>query len=373
MNEKQIVILGAGYAGLAAAARAGKRGRVTLIAPESRILHRIRQHETTAGLPVTRPAVAEVLRGRGVRHVRARATELDLGGRKVLLDNDDTVAYDTLVYALGSRTSWHGVPGAEEHAYPVERAAEVAERLRAAERPGTVERLGTAERAGSAERPGTVAVVGGGATGIELAAELAEAHPRWTVRIVTGDRVGGWFSAKGHDHVHRVLRGLGVGIHEQSAVTAVDAEGLTTTAGRIPADLVVWAASMEPHPLAARAGLAVTPAGQAVVDDHLRSVSHPEVYVIGDAAEVTVPGTGTLRMGCATALPQGQYLGKVLTGRTDKPFAFRYTAQCLSLGRREGLFQFIHGDDSMRPTVLTGLAGRLAKAAILKSVVLSLR
>ncbi|MET8704284.1 FAD-dependent oxidoreductase [Kitasatospora sp. NPDC004723] len=361
MTEKQTVVLGAGYAGLAAAARAGKRGRVTLIAPESRILHRIRQHETTAGLPVARPAVAEVLRGRGVRHVRARATGLDLGARKVLLDNGDTVAYDTLVYALGSRTSWHGVPGAEEHAYPVERAAEVAERLRAAERPGTP------------ERPGTVAVVGGGATGIELAAELAEAHPRWTVRIIAADRVGGWFSAKGHDHVHRVLRGLGVGIHEQSAVTAVDAEGLTTTAGRIPADLVVWAASMEPHPLAARAGLAVTPAGQAVVDDHLRSVSHPEVYVIGDAAEVTVPGTGTLRMGCATALPQGQYLGKVLTGRTDKPFAFRYTAQCLSLGRREGLLQFIHGDDSMRPTVLTGLAGRLAKAAILRSVVLSLR
>ncbi|WP_380285093.1 NAD(P)/FAD-dependent oxidoreductase [Kitasatospora purpeofusca] len=355
MTEKQIVVLGAGYAGLAAATRAGKRGRVTLIAPESRLLHRIRQHETTAGLPVPRPALAEVLHGRGVRHVRARATELDLAGRKILLDNGDTLAYDTLVHALGSRTAWHGVPGAAEHAHPVERAAEVAERLR------------------TADRPGTLAVVGGGATGIELAAELAEAHPRWTVRIVAAGRVGGWFSAKGHDHVHRVLRGLGVGIHEHSAVTAVDAGGLTTTAGRIDADLVVWAASMEPHPLAAEAGLAVTPAGRAVVDDHLRSVSHPEVYVIGDAAEVTVPGTGTLRMGCATALPQGQYLGKVLTGRTDKPFAFRYVVQCLSLGRREGLLQFVHGDDSMRPTVLTGRAGRLAKAAILRSVVLSLR
>ncbi|MFE7560656.1 NAD(P)/FAD-dependent oxidoreductase [Kitasatospora sp. NPDC057500] len=355
MTEKQIVVLGAGYAGLAAATRAGKRGRVTLIAPESRILHRIRQHEISAGLPVRRPAITEVLRGRGVRHVQARATELDLAGRKVLLDNGDTLGYDTLVYALGSRTAWHDVPGAAEHAHPVERAAEVAERLR------------------TAERPGTVAVIGGGATGIELAAELAEAHPRWTVRIVAAGQVGGWFSAKGHDHVHRVLRGLGVGIHEHSPVTAVDAEGLTTAAGRIPADLVVWAASLEPHPLAAEAGLAVTPAGRAVVDDHLRSVSHPEVHVIGDAAEVTVPGTGTLRMGCATALPQGQYLGKLLTGRTDEPFAFRYVVQCLSLGRRDGLLQFIHPDDSMRPAVLTGRAGRLAKAAILRTVVLSLR
>ncbi|MFD8695636.1 NAD(P)/FAD-dependent oxidoreductase [Kitasatospora purpeofusca] len=355
MTEKQIVVLGAGYAGLAAATRAGKRGQVTLIAPEQRILHRIRQHETAAGHPEHRPALAEVLRGRAVRHIAARATGIDLDSRKITLDNGEVVAYDTLVHALGSRTAWHDVPGAAEHAHAAEGAAGIAERLR------------------TADRPGTVAVVGGGATGIELAAELAEAHPDWTVRIVAADQVGGWFSAKGRGHVHRVLRGLGVAIHEQTAVTAVDAEGLTTADGRIPADLVVWAASMEPHPLAAEAGLAVTPAGRAIVDDHLRSVSHPEVYVIGDAAEVTVPGTGTLRMGCATALPQGQYLGKVLAGRTDKPFAFRYFVQCLSLGRRDGLVQLIHGDDSMRPSVLTGRTGRLVKAAILKSVVMSLR
>ncbi|MFB6893965.1 NAD(P)/FAD-dependent oxidoreductase [Kitasatospora sp. NPDC056327] len=355
MTEKQIVVLGAGYAGLTAAARAGKHAQVTLIAPESRFLQRIRQHETAAGHREHRPALADVLRGRRVRHIRARATGLDLDAREVHLDNGGTVAYDTLVHALGSRTAWHGVPGAAEHAHPAERADEIAARLR------------------TAEHPGTLAVVGGGATGIELAAELAEAHPRWTVRIVAAGEVGGWFSAKGHDHVHRVLRGLGVRIHEHAAVTAVDAEGLTTGAGRIPADLVVWAAAMEPHPLAAEAGLAVNAAGRATVDDHLRSVSHPEVYVIGDAADVTVPGTGTLRMGCATALPQGQYLGKVLAGRTDRPFRFRYAAQCLSLGRREGLLQFINGDDSMRPRVLTGRAGRLAKAAILGIVATSLR
>lgn len=328
---------------------------MTLIAPENRFLHRVRQHETAAGRPEHRPAVAEVLRGRGVRHVQARVTRLDPTARKVFLDNGDAVAYDTLVYALGSRTAWHGVPGAAKHAYGAERAGEIAGRLR------------------TADRPGTVAVVGGGATGIELAAELAEAHPGWKVRVLAAGQVGGWFSAKGRGHVHAVLRGLGAEIHEHHTVTAVDAGGLDTTAGRIPADLVVWAAAMEPHPLAAEAGLTVNPAGQVVVDDHLRSVSHPEVYAIGDAAEVTVPGTGTLRMGCATAQPMGRYLGKVLAGRTDKPYAFRYAVQCLSLGRREGMVQLIHGDDSMRPTVLTGRTGRLVKAAIVNAVVMSLR
>lgn len=354
MTEKQIVVLGAGYAGLTAATRAGRHHRVTLVAPEARFLHRIRQHETAAGHPEHRPALAELVRGRGVRHLRARATGLDPNARKVFLDTGEAIGYDTLVYALGSRTAWHGVPGAAEHAYPVERAGELSERLRTGE-------------------PGTVAVVGGGATGIELAAELAEAHPGWRVRIVAAGQVGGWFSAKGRGHVLRVLERLGVDVHEQSAVTGVDPEGLTTGRGRIPADVVAWAAAMDPHPLAAEAGLAVAADGRAIVDRHLRSVSHPGVYVIGDAAEVTVPGTGTLRMGCATAQPMGRYLGRVLAGRTDKPFAFRYAVQCLSLGRRDGLLQLIHGDDSMRPTVFTGPVGRLAKAAIVGGVVSTLR
>ncbi|WP_052681784.1 hypothetical protein [Saccharothrix sp. ST-888] len=201
MTGKQIVVLGAGYAGLAAATRAGRTHRVTLVAPEERFVHRIRRHETAAGRGGQWPTVAHLLRGRQVEHRQARA-----------------------------------VP--------------------------------------------------------ELAAE---------------------------------------------------------------------------------AGLTVDGAGRAVVDDRLRSVSHPDVHVIGDAAAVTVPGIGTLRMGCATALPQGRYLGRLLVGQTVKPFGYRYAVQCLSLGRRDGLLQLIHPDDSMRPTVLTGTAARLAKTAIAGGVLATVR
>jgi len=355
MTGKHIVVVGAGYAGLSAATRAGRGNRVTLIAPEARFLHRIRQHETAAGHAEQRPELAQLVRGRQVTHLQARVTELDLTGRKVFLDSGEAVAYDTLVHALGSRTAWHGVPGAAEHAYPAERAAELRERLR------------------TAERPGTVAVVGGGATGIELAAELAEAYPRWQVRIVAAGQVGGWLSANGRAHILRVFDRLGVQVDEYEPVTAVLPDGLRTDRGVIGAEAVVWAASLEPNGLAAEAGLAVAANGRALVDEYLRSVSHPDVHVIGDAASVTVPGVGTLRMGCATALPMGKYVGELLSGRTAKPFAFRYVVQCLSLGRRDGLLQLIHGDDSMRPTVLTGAAGRLAKAGILKSVISTLR
>ncbi|MFD9126286.1 NAD(P)/FAD-dependent oxidoreductase [Kitasatospora sp. NPDC059571] len=354
-EQKHIVVVGAGYAGLPAANGIGRRHRVTLIAPETHFLHRVRQHETAAGRPGHRRPIARVVRGRKVTHRRARVTGLDLNARKVFLDDGGAVSYDTLVYALGSRTAFHGVPGAAEHGYPAERAAELRQRI------------------AEATAPGTIAVVGGGATGIEMAAELAEAHPGWQVELVTADRVGGWFSERGRSHVLTALDRLGVRVREHTEVTAVTADGLRTADGPVPADLVVWAASMEPHPLAAEAGLAVGPDGRALVDDRLRSLSHPDVHVIGDAAAVDVPGVGRLRMACATALPMGRYTGRLLGGRTTKPFAFRYAAQCLSLGRGDGMLQLIHGDDSMRPTVLTGFAGRLAKAAIVNGVVAGLR
>ncbi|MBV2153934.1 NAD(P)/FAD-dependent oxidoreductase [Kitasatospora sp. SUK 42] len=352
---KRIVVLGAGYAGLTAAKGAGRHHAVTLVAPEERLLHRIRQHETAAGRSRDWPAIGELARGRRIEHRRARAVELDPAGHKVVLDDGTTLGYDTLVHALGSRTAWHGVPGAVEHAHPVERAAEVRRLIR------------------EADRPGTLAVVGGGATGIELATELAEAHPDLRVRIVAAGQVGGTYSPKGRAHIRRVLDRLGVAVHENATVTEVTPDGLRTTAGPIEADLTVWAASMEPHPLAAESGLAVDEHGRALVDDHLRSVSHPDVHVVGDAAAVTVPGVGTLRMGCATALPQGQYVGRLLDGRTSKPFSFRYVVQCLSLGRRDGLLQLVHPDDSMKPTVLTGTAGRLAKAGIVTAVLGALK
>jgi NADH dehydrogenase FAD-containing subunit len=354
-EQRHIVVLGAGYAGLSAATGIGRRHRVTLIAPETHFLHRVRQHETAAGRPGRRPAIDRVLRGRRVTHRQARVAALDLNARKVVLDSGEVVGYDTLVYALGSRTAFHGVPGAAEYGYPAERATELRQRI-----------------AGAAA-PGTIAVVGGGATGIEMAAELAEAHPAWRVEIVTAGRVGGWFSDRGRAHVLATFDRLGVRVREHADVTGVGPDGLLTADGRVPADLVVWAASMEPHPLAAEAGLAVDPDGRALVDGRLRSTSHPEVHVIGDAAAVDVPGVGRLRMACATALPMGRYTGRLLTGRTAEPFAYRYVVQCLSLGRKDGLLQLIHGDDSMRTAAVTGLGGRLAKAAIVNGVMMSLR
>jgi NADH dehydrogenase FAD-containing subunit len=352
--DKHIVVVGAGFAGLAAATRAGKQHRVTLIAPEDRFLNRVRQHEVAAGRTEHRPSIAHVLRGRNVTHIQARATELDLAGRKVFTDGGTPVGYDTLVYALGSRTAFHDVPGAREHAYSMERAEELRERLRQPD--------------GSA-----VAVVGGGATGIEVAAEIAEAYPNRDVAIVDAGEVGGWFSAKARGVIRENLARLGVDVHEHSEVTAVDDAGLTTVHGRIEAEVVVWAASLEVGPLAAESGLAVNERGEALVDEYLRSISHPDVYVVGDAAAVTLPGIGRLRKSCATAEPMGQYVGRSLARGTAEPFTFGYVGQCLSLGRAAGMFQRVGKDDAMTDKAWGGRTGKIIKAGIVRYIMGALR
>src|SRR5262249_31930332 len=152
-----------------------------------------------------------------------RVTAIDAVGREVELADGRRLGYDTLVYALGSSGSNAGaVPGAVEHGYPLA-TADDAERLR--------ERLA---------RDGTGAVVGGGLTGIEAAAELGETRPRGTVRLVTADRLGPALSERGRRHLRRVFGRLGVDVRENTRVAEVCADGLSLADGeKLPADIVV--------------------------------------------------------------------------------------------------------------------------------------
>lgn len=330
-----------------AALRLAPHFEVTLLDPSDRFTERVRLHELAAGrADVTHP-LAGLLRGTGVRHLAVRATALDPAARLVTTDDGRSLPYDRLVYALGSRTA----ETAGERAYTAESADALRKRL--------------------LDGPGSLAVVGGGLTGIEMATELAEAYAQWNVRLLTSGPVAAGHSPRGRSHIRGVLTDRGVRVEEGTRIADADA---------VDADVVVWAASMVPNTaLASEAGLSLDPAGSGriEVDATLRSVSHPDIYAVGDAAASHAPDAGRLRMSCATAIPTGAHAATSITseshGRTPEPLRFGYLLQCVSLGRHDGLIQFVRPDDSPRNHILTGRPAARTKEQVVRSTVRLLR
>jgi NADH:ubiquinone reductase (H+-translocating) len=225
---------------------------------------------------------------------------------------------------------------------------------------------------------GIVCVCGGGLTGIEVATELAESFPALRVRLVSPREPGVWLSRKGRSYLHRVFDDLGIDLRTGGRVTSVERDLLTTDeGGTVPFDLCVWAGGFSVTSLARESGLAVNADGRVLVDSTLASTSHPDVYAIGDAAAVAGDWGEQLAMGCRTGGFTGPHVADViaaqLTGRSPQKFSFRYLHECISLGRRQGLVQFLHRDQRPTNRVLTGRAAVLYKNATLNGAHLLFR
>ncbi|HVK25308.1 MAG TPA: FAD-dependent oxidoreductase [Actinokineospora sp.] len=355
-----IVVLGAGYSGLVAAKLAARKDTtVTLVNARDRFIERVRLHQLGAGQPLRDRPLADLIDGTGITLVVDRVTAIDPEAKTVHLTNG-TLPYDTLIYALGSQADLDTVPGTREHAFTVA-DADQATRLR--------------ERITSS---GTVAVVGGGLTGIEAAAEIAETYPDAKVRLVTAGALGESLSEKARTYLRRAFDRLGVEVRDEVRVAEVRADGLVLDDGEhVGADTVVWTTGFRVSPLARAAGVAVDRRGRMVVDDTLRSVSHPDIYGIGDAAAAHLPDGDELRMACATSIPVAQQAVRAimdrLAGREPKPLRFRYLGRCVSLGRRDALLQFVRRDDTVVEKVLTGRVAAFVKEQVVRSTVLAQR
>ncbi|MBL1072780.1 FAD-dependent oxidoreductase [Nocardia sp. 2] len=350
-GEHRIVVLGAGYAGMSAAKKAAKaRGaRVTVVNARAEFTQRVRLHQVAAGQRIEAWDLREALQAKGIDFVQAHVTNIDAEARQVRLDDGRALPYDTLIYALGSIADLSGVPGAAEHAHSVAT-------------PELVRRI--------PELTGRVAVVGSGSTGIETATELAEARPDLTVLLVGSEEPGSWLSDKARKHIRAALDRKGVQVLV-GKVGAVHADGLELVDGAwIAAETVLWTTGFAVPDVAARSGLAVDARGRVLVDDALRSQSHPEVYAVGDAAVMPSPDGREMRMSCATAMPAGEYVGHAvadrLRGKQPAAYAGRYVAQCISLGRRDAVFQLVKADDTMTGTVVTGRPGSWIKELIVR-------
>ncbi|GGW07931.1 oxidoreductase [Streptomyces globisporus] len=363
IQQHRVVVIGAGYTGATAAGRLARRLRgedvsITLVNAEPDFVERVRMHQLAVGQTLRPRPFDEMFAGTGVELRLGRVTGLDVDRRTVTVtgaDGPSDLEYDTLVYALGSAWNTQGVPGTTEHAHEIA-GRDGALRLR--------DRL-------AALAPGSpVTVVGGGLTGVEAATELAETRPDLDVSLIARAGLGDWLSPKGARHLQKVFGNLRITTHEHTTVTAVHADRVTTTDGDIPAAVTIWTTGFAVHPIARATTLETGDTGQITVDATMRSLSHPDVYAIGDAALVTGPGDEPLRMSCASGIPTAWQAADAIAARlTDSKLptiSARYFNQCISLGRKEGLIQYVTADDRAVSAALTGRLAALYKELVCK-------
>ena len=359
MSNFDILILGGGYAGLMTALRLGNRGlgaHVTLVNAVPDFVERVRHHQLGAGTAPPRRSITRLLRGSGVRFVAGRVTRVDLDRRVARLVGGSELAFDRAVFALGSIGDAGAVPGVREHASVI------------GDEAGAL-----ALRAQLARGAREVVVVGGGPTGIETAAELAEHGAR--VTLVASPGVGGFLSPVGQWYLVRALARLGVRIVD-APVREVRAGSVVLDGGELACDACVWAGGFRAAPLAREAGLEVSVEGRIIVDAQLRSVSHPMVYAVGDAAEARTEAGAAIGTGCKYAMPMGAHaaenLARALAGKAERPFRIGDVGLCLSLGRRDGLVQ-LAGRGARPGGVITGRTAAWIKERILRFTVWALR
>ncbi|MCX5001156.1 FAD-dependent oxidoreductase [Streptomyces sp. NBC_00638] len=356
-GNTDVVVIGGGYAGVMAANRLTQRDdvSVTLINPRPSFVERIRLHQLVGGSNDAVIDYRDVLAD-GVRLVVDTVTSIDAAGRHVTLAARGAVGYDYLIYAVGSGGADPRVPGAAEFAHPIA-TLEAAERLRA-----TVE---------ATPPSAAVTVVGAGPTGIETAAELAEAGR--AVTLVCGEVLGPYLHRRGRRSVAKRLAALGVTVLEGSdaKVTAVTRDAVRLGDGReLRSQVTVWTAGFAVPDLAMRSGLSTDAQGRLLTDETLTSVDDDHIVAAGDSA---APSGLPLRMSCQAAMPLGARAADTvlsrIAGERPSPLNQVFAGQCISLGRRAGIFQFAHRYDVAVGFHIDGRPGARLKEFVCKGIV----
>ncbi|MGP4005819.1 NAD(P)/FAD-dependent oxidoreductase [Streptomyces sp. 4N124] len=365
--KHRIVVLGAGYAGAYAAGTLARRlssedTEITVVNAEPDFVQRMRLHQLAAGREIEAPKLVDVFAGTGIRLRLARVTAVDPERQVVAVaeaDGGGELGYDRLFYALGSHGDAHGVPGVAEHAFDVA-ARPSARRLR--------ERL---DYLGGRGEGRDVVVVGDGLTGIETVTEIAESRPGLSVALVARGELGAQLSAGARGHLRQACDRLGITVLEHTEVEAVEAARVLCADGTaLAADATVWTAGFSVSPLAAAGGLEVTEDGRIVVDRTMRSVSHPNVYAIGDSAYAIGDNGLPLPMSCASAGYTGrQAVAAIvgsLTGGKIENIKLVYEGNHISLGRRDGILQMVDDEGQAKPKYMGGRNAARIKAGVLK-------
>ena len=367
-----IVIIGGGAAGLELATSLGnslgrrRKAQITLVERARTHIWKPHLHEVAAGtLDVGRDAV-DYLAHASEHHFRYRIGEmvgLDRSRRQVHLsptydaEGEEitparSVPYDTLVIAIGSTSNDFGTPGAQEFAISLDTADQavrfhqrlVNRFIRAHAQAGPV-RLGQLH----------VTIIGAGATGTELAAELHRTtrqlvaygldriDPEEDLKITlveAADRILPAVPLRVAEGATRLLEGLGIDVRTKSRVVEVRKDGVQLSDGEfIPSELVVWSAGVRgPDVLKNLDGLEASRSNQLVIQPTLQTTKDADIFAIGDCAYLVSQGeTSPIPPRAQAASQQSRHLHKQmkrrLNGSALQPFVYRDFGSLVSLGK----------------------------------------
>jgi NADH dehydrogenase len=341
MHKHRVVIIGGGFGGVRAALSvahlAGEQTEIILLTDKPHFEYHAALYRVAAGrspLEVCIPLL-EIFDRYPVKTVVDAVISVDIKKQQVITKSQATYDYDSLVLALGSETSYFNIDGLQEHSFSfksIQEAMLLKEHLHQ-----------VLEAKPTTTNPAYITVVGAGASGIELAGELAYSLPRLAKKMhVSGNaikvqlveaaaRVAPLMPEDMAKRIHKRLEQLGIEVMTGKTVVRAEAGTLHLKDQALHSQTIIWTAGVKTHQLVSHIlGLPLDPRGRVLVDDHQQVDGVPTIYAVGDLCVAQYGGM------VQTALEQAETVAtnitQSLTSKTLQPYQAHLPVYALPVG-----------------------------------------